>query len=97
MKPLSDGLRKAWRNSQDINDDDSSDQDVSLAPCGSAVTASSVATLPADLSSARSCIDLRRHQRENGSNGDPKLEDRSATMLRPHMRSTADLFRFTTV
>ena len=75
-------LRRAWRNSQDIEDHDSSDQDVSLAPAGG--NAGDVSSV------ARSCMDLR---------GNCKGGDSAVTTLapRPHMRSTADLFRFTTV
>ena len=95
VKPLSEGLRRAWRNSQDIEDHDSSDQDVSLAPTGNA-TASGLG----DVSNlARSCIDLSAAR--NSDNGDCKgglmSGDSTSTLARPHMRSTADLFRFTTV
>jgi hypothetical protein len=101
VKPLSDGWRRAWKNSQDIEDGDhSSDQDVSLAPMAGVLPAS------ADLSTARSCMDLQSASKENNSGqlslmgvagGGGSVGDSTSTLGRPHMRSTADLFRFTTV
>ena len=95
VRPISEGWRRAWRNSQDIEDHDSSDQDVSLAPAGNAA-----ASALGDVSNvARSCIDLTAAR--EGDNGNCKGSllsgDSTATLARPHMRSTADLFRFTTV
>ena len=91
VRPLSEGLRRAWRNSQDIEDHDSSDQDVSLAPAGN-----NAGSALGDVSNvARSCIDLSA-ARETCKGG-LASGDSTSTLVRPHMRSTADLFRFTTV
>ena len=97
VRPLSNGFRRAWKNSQDIEDHDSSDQDVSLAPTGSAgLTLGDVSNV------ARSCIDLsaaaRRNDHDHGNcKGGLVSGDSTSTLVRPHMRSTVDLFRFTTV
>ena len=95
VRPISEGWRRAWRNSQDIEDHDSSDQDVSLAPAGNAA-----ASALGDVSNvARSCIDLTAAREGDHGNckGSLLSGDSTATLARPHMRSTADLFRFTTV